>query len=77
MSRKHAENWKVPDNPTWMEFPRSDGDPKQLPKNTTKVVTGGQVNYMRPVDIDESLSVNWRIQVARAVATRMGLPGKH
>ena len=77
MSRRHGGGHTLPDDPTWIEFPRSDGDPRELPKNTTKVVTEGQVNFMRPVDMDESLSVMWRVVVGKELASRMNLPGKY
>ncbi|KAH9940842.1 uncharacterized protein BXZ73DRAFT_98674 [Epithele typhae] len=74
MSRRHPGNYGLPDNPTWIEFPRSDGDPSLLPKNTAKVVDrDGSVNFMRPVPLDESLALMWRINVGREVANRMGL----
>ncbi|KAI9064803.1 hypothetical protein FKP32DRAFT_1757175 [Trametes sanguinea] len=75
MARKYAGSHTLPDNPSWLEFPRSDGDPSALPKNTKQVVdSDGQVNFMRPVPLDESLAIGWRVSVGAALATRMGLP---
>ncbi|RPD64199.1 hypothetical protein L226DRAFT_611784 [Lentinus tigrinus ALCF2SS1-7] len=75
MSRRHPGGHTIPDNPHWIEFPRSDGSPSHLPKNTTKVIDSeGQVNYMRPVEMEESLSILWRVSVGAAMATRMNMP---
>ncbi|KAI8996440.1 hypothetical protein BD414DRAFT_477969 [Trametes punicea] len=75
MSRRYAGSHTLPENPTWVEFPRSDGDPSVLPKNTKQVVDSeGQVNFMRPVPLDESLAVGWRVAVGAQLAIRMGLP---
>ncbi|EJF64098.1 hypothetical protein DICSQDRAFT_153218 [Dichomitus squalens LYAD-421 SS1] len=75
MSRRHPGGRTLPENPSWIEFPRSDGSAAALPKNTTKVVDSeGQVNYMRPVDVDESLSIMWRVAVGSQLAIRMQLP---
>ncbi|KAH7915297.1 hypothetical protein BJ138DRAFT_1170046 [Hygrophoropsis aurantiaca] len=65
----------LPANPSFIDFPRSDGDPSQWPTNTAKVVDGeGHVNFMRPVPLDESLSIKWRREVGNSLAQRMGLP---
>lgn len=78
MVRKHPGGHALPDNPEWLEFPRSDGDTGHLPKNTTKIVDNeGQVNYMRPVPLDESLAIMWRLGVGAQLAVRMKLPGKY
>ncbi|KAI0358030.1 hypothetical protein OH77DRAFT_1421305 [Trametes cingulata] len=75
MSRRYAGAHTLPDNPEWLEFPRSDGDPSVLPKNTKQVVDSeGQVNFMRPVPLDESLAIGWRVSVGAQLAVRMGLP---
>ncbi|KAI0675704.1 hypothetical protein C8Q78DRAFT_1150133 [Trametes maxima] len=75
MARGYAGGHTLPENPQWIEFPRSDGDTRALPKNTKRIVDGdGQVNFMRPADLDESLAINWRIGVGSQLAARMGLP---
>ncbi|KAI0630548.1 hypothetical protein C8Q77DRAFT_1133756 [Trametes polyzona] len=75
MSRRYAGSHTLPENPEWIEFPRSDGDPSLLPKNTTRLVdSDGQVNFMRPVSLDESLAILWRVGVGAQLAVRMGLP---
>ena len=66
----------MPDNPHWLEFPRTDGDIAQWPTKTKKVVdSAGRVNFMRPVDLDEDASVDCRVQVGAAVAKAIGKPG--
>ena len=77
MSRRHPGGRNLPENPSWIEFPRSDGDSAILPRNTTEVVDSeGQVNFMRPVGLDESLSIMWRVAVGSQLAIRMQLPGE-
>jgi hypothetical protein len=73
LSNKHA----LPANPSWIEFERTDGDQSLWPTNTTKNVDReGHVNYMRVSAIDESLSIKWRVEVGKALAIIMELPGK-
>ena len=77
MSRRHAGGHVLPENPTWIEFSRSDGNASLLPKNTTRIVDEeGQVNYMRPVGLDESLAIMWRVSIGTALAAKMGKPGE-
>lgn len=60
-----------------LEFPRSDGDDSLWPTNTQRIVDSeGQVNYMRPVDLDEAPSVKWRSEIGTALALAMKMPGK-
>ncbi|KAI0766707.1 hypothetical protein BD413DRAFT_569971 [Trametes elegans] len=75
MARKHAGTYTLPENPHWLEFDRSDGDSSLLPKNTKKIIdSDGQVNFMRPVPLDESLAIMWRVGIGGQLAVRMGLP---
>ena len=74
--RKLGGNHVLPENPKWIIFPRSDGDAKLLPKNTERIVDSqGEVNYMRPVSLDESSSIMWRVSVGSQVAIKLGYPG--
>ncbi|KAK7687891.1 hypothetical protein QCA50_009110 [Cerrena zonata] len=74
MSVRRLGKHTLPENPTWLEFTTTDGDKAQWSRNTTKVVDGdGQVNYMRPVTIDEDPAVHWRIVVG-ALAKALGKP---
>ena len=73
--RNLAGGHTLPPNPVYLDFEKTDGDPKQLPTNTTEVVDAdGQVNYMKPVGLDDSSNVHWRCQVAVKVAERLGRP---
>ena len=66
----------LPPNPTYIDFPVSDGDESQWPTNIARVVDSeGHVNYMRPVPIDESLSVKWRCEVGASLALQLKKPG--
>ncbi|KAF7356540.1 Actin-related protein 8 [Mycena venus] len=76
-TRNHSAKHALPDDPAYIDFPRSDGDSDAWPKNTTRVVDAeGCVNYMQPVGLDESLSIKWRVGVADIMASEMKLPGK-
>ncbi|KAH9913925.1 uncharacterized protein B0H18DRAFT_1047122 [Fomitopsis serialis] len=73
--RKLGTNYALPDNPEWITFPRSDGDPGALPKNTQRIVDSkGEVNYMRPVQLDEGQAINWRVNVGAQVANLLNYP---
>ena len=73
LSNKHV----LPANPTWIEFERSDGDQNLWPRNTTKVVDQeSHVNYMRVAPLDDYISIKWRVEVGKALAGFMDLPGK-
>ncbi|KAG1740070.1 hypothetical protein EDB19DRAFT_1710115 [Suillus lakei] len=64
----------IPPNPTFLDFPRSDGDPSNWPINTTPHVDSeGHVNYMRQAALDESLSIKWRVEVAAALASKLNM----
>ena len=65
----------LPENPHFLEFERTDGDPTFWPANTTRVVDAdGHVNFMQHIDIDSPLSVKWRVAVAQGVALGLELP---
>ncbi|KAG1746514.1 uncharacterized protein EDB91DRAFT_1117321 [Suillus paluster] len=69
-SSSHA----IPPNPTFLDFPRSDGDPSNWPTNTTFAVDSeGHVNYMRVAALDESLSIKWRVEVGASLATKLNM----
>jgi hypothetical protein len=68
----------VPENPLWLEFTGSDGDPSTWPPRarTQRVVDAQEhVNFYRVVDLDEPSALRWRIEIGAAVAGQMGLPG--
>ncbi|TFK53434.1 hypothetical protein OE88DRAFT_1625796 [Heliocybe sulcata] len=65
----------LPENPSWIEITRSDGEPSRWHQNTTEVVDHeGHVNFMRPFDLDESTSVHWRKGLGMNIAKRLGMP---
>ncbi|KAI9451685.1 hypothetical protein BJY52DRAFT_1125022 [Lactarius psammicola] len=75
MSARIAGGHALPPNPVYLDFGKSDGDTKQLPTNTREVVDAdGQVNYMKPLELDDSSNIHWRSQVAMKVAERLGRP---
>ncbi|CCM01806.1 uncharacterized protein FIBRA_03873 [Fibroporia radiculosa] len=74
-ARRLGSGKSIPDDATWIEFPRSDGDASLLPTNTERIVDAeGCVNFMRPVLIDEGAAATWRIGIGAHLAKRMGLP---
>ena len=74
-SRNVASGHALPANPVFLDFEKSDGDTKQWPTNTKEVVNAeGQVNYMKPLGLEESSNIHWRCQIAMKVAERLGRP---
>lgn len=64
----------IPPNATFLDFPRSDGDPSNWPTNNTPHIDSeGHVNYMRQAALDESLSIKWRVEVAAALASKLNM----
>ncbi|KIJ55353.1 hypothetical protein M422DRAFT_41343 [Sphaerobolus stellatus SS14] len=58
-----------------LRFRRSDGDQSKLPTDKLDPTPAeGEVNFMRPVSLTESLSVRWRTQVGKGVAKLLGKP---
>lgn len=67
----------LPENPTFIEFIRSDGDERLWPTNTTYVVDHeGHVNFMQPLDLDSSVVIQWRVSVGNALAIELEMPGE-
>ena len=74
-SRSVAGGHTLPPNPEFLDFERTDGDPKKWPTNTKQVVdTEGNINYMKPLGPDNSSDIHWRCQIAAKVAERLGKP---
>ncbi|KAJ7577040.1 hypothetical protein C8J56DRAFT_972179 [Mycena floridula] len=68
-SRNLASNFVLPPNPTFVEFPRTDGKKAVWPHNTQRIVDHeGHVNFMEPLEIDTGVPVKWRVTVAEALA---------
>ncbi|TFK63002.1 hypothetical protein BDN72DRAFT_827027 [Pluteus cervinus] len=73
--RKPAQHHTLPANPTYVEFPRTDGNQALWPTHTTKIVdSDGQVNFMLHLGLDSPISIKWRVQVGKAVALDMNMP---
>lgn len=74
ISDKHGA---IPQNPHFLQFERSDGDPRTWPTNTAQVIDReGHVNFMRPLGLDHPATIRWRIGVAQGLATALKLPGE-
>ncbi|KAJ6581572.1 hypothetical protein B0H19DRAFT_1369885 [Mycena capillaripes] len=75
--RNHSNKHALPTNPTFIDFPRSDGDSTLWPTNTTREIDAeGCVNYMQPVGLDEPLSIKWRVGVGDAISVALKLGGQ-
>ncbi|KAJ7890458.1 hypothetical protein B0H14DRAFT_2497092 [Mycena olivaceomarginata] len=73
--RNHSAKHALPDDPSYLDFPRTDGDPELWPTNTErKVDSEGCVNFMQEVALDEPLSIKWRVGVGDAVSVALKLP---
>jgi hypothetical protein len=65
-----------PANPTYIDFPRGDGNSSTWPINTTRSVDSeGQVNFFDYVPPTHGHSVRWRILVASAIAIDLQMAG--
>ncbi|KAI0272510.1 hypothetical protein BC834DRAFT_948875 [Gloeopeniophorella convolvens] len=74
-ARAVAGGHTLPANPQYLDFERTDGDAGLLPTNTKEIVDkDGQVNYMKPLALEDSPNIHWRRQIATKVAERMGKP---
>ena len=68
--------FEEPANPTYIDFPRGDGNPSTWPINTTRTVDSeGQVNFFDYVPLTHSQSVRWRMIVASAIAIDLQMAG--
>ena len=66
----------IPSNAHFLDFERSDGDSSRWPSDITQIIDGeGQVNFMKPVGLDETPAVKWRLGVAQGLAIALKLPG--
>ena len=76
--RRLANDTKLeePANPTYIDFPRGDGNSSTWPINTTRSVDSeGQVNFFDYVPLTHSQSIRWRMLVASAIAIDLQMPG--
>ena len=77
-SRVSDKTYSLPPNPSWITFERTDGDESLWPhisKTRPEIDSDGHVNYLRPVELDESASLRWRHGIGMAVARQLELPG--
>ncbi|KAI5895446.1 uncharacterized protein SCHCODRAFT_02573048 [Schizophyllum commune H4-8] len=77
MVRNVSNKFDLPDNPEYLDFPRSDGDSSRWPphEQTVRVVgEDGHVDYMQYTPIDAGVCVRWRFVAGQAVARYLGLP---
>ncbi|KAF6761617.1 hypothetical protein DFP72DRAFT_879139 [Ephemerocybe angulata] len=65
-------NCKVPVDAEYIDFPRSDGDQRTWPRNTTDEVRDGEVNYMQALPIDHPVAIKWRLAVGNVCAVDIG-----
>ena len=74
--RVSEKQFAIPPNAHFLDFERSDGDSFRWPLDTTPIIDGeGQVNFMKPIGIDETAAVKWRLGVAQGLAIALKLPG--
>lgn len=57
-----------PADALWIEFPRTDGNRKRWPMFAGERDNDGNINFFRPVDIDEKAAVDWRKKVGKHLA---------
>jgi hypothetical protein len=70
------KGFTLPENPHFLEFERSDGDPRLWPTNTVRSIDGdGHVNFMQYVDIDAPAAIRWRVAAGQGAAIALELPG--
>jgi hypothetical protein len=78
MPKTLSNKYTLPANPTWIDIPRSDGDPGRWPDNTTPVLdANGHVNFYRPVAVSEGAAIGWRVTFGRALAMKLGYVGQY
>ena len=78
MVRNVSNKFDLPDNPEYLDFPRTDGDSSRWPphEQTVRVVNeDGHVDYMQYTPIEAGVCVRWRVVAGQAVARYLGLPG--
>ena len=62
----------------YLEFPRTDGSSTRWPLDKLDPTpTNNEVNFMRPIDRKEALSLKWRLQIGREVAKLLGRAGEY
>lgn len=68
---------KLPPNPEFLDWPRSDGDPRRWRTDTVLIEDQNHhINYHRIIEDQEGPSIHWREDIAAYVAQVLGLPGQ-
>ncbi|RXW23895.1 hypothetical protein EST38_g1976 [Candolleomyces aberdarensis] len=66
-------NLRIPANPVYIDFPRTDGDPRTWPTNIQYAEDNeGQINWMKELELDHPIAIKWRLVVGKALAMDMG-----
>jgi hypothetical protein len=66
-----------PADARWIEFPRTDGSRKKWPVFTSERDTSGNINFFRPIHIDEKSAVDWRKKVGKHLAELRNYSGMY
>jgi hypothetical protein len=76
ISTVHSSAFLMSSTAIYLEFPRSDGSSSKWPLDKLDPTpVNNEVNFMRPVDHKEPLSLKWRVQIGREVAKLLGHAG--
>ena len=73
---RNLKEASLPQNPKWISIEASDGNPQRWPKNTDSTPDNmGNVNFMKPIEVDHGLAIKWRNIVGQALAEMLHYPG--
>ena len=64
-----------PADARWIEFPRTDGGRDKWPVFTNERDTNGNINFFRPMHIDEKSAVDWRKKIGKHLAELLHYSG--
>lgn len=76
-ARRVADSgFALPDNPTYIDFPQTDGSSANWPQNITRIVDrDGHVNFYAQIDLDHHQNKKWRASVGDAISLKLKMPG--
>ncbi|KAK0432356.1 uncharacterized protein EV420DRAFT_1606000 [Desarmillaria tabescens] len=73
--RQYSDKHTLPANPTYRTIDYSDGKEELWPLNTTEIVDrDGHVNFMQPIELDNSIAIRWRVSLGASMANAMNWP---
>ncbi|KAK0202550.1 hypothetical protein DFS33DRAFT_1341073 [Desarmillaria ectypa] len=73
--RQCSDKRALPANPTYRTIDCSDGREELWPHNTTEIADeDGHVNFMQPIELDNSIAIRWRVSLGASVANAMNWP---